>query len=391
MYKFNQNDIFFNTVTTYPKYNFVFYKNGFYINNNSGSLKYFDTNNIVSASGEWISYEKSYSNGDVSLLPLTYSQSIVTASIQRNFIKKSGNGYDEAYTYTSTAFKVLAASNTLNYYKPISAYYDTSYYLNTASVTDNVPLPNYLPANSTAQINPACDVNFIEIPSVFYGRGINPGTVDLQFYITGTLVARAQDTKLNGEIIQTTGSTTGDVIGTILYNEGLLLITGSSSLGAASDYYIQPTSSGGTAISSNPRWIHFGSYVNTVSANPIVSSSYIMSFEGTEIVPTLTMLAHANKNDLNWSNNPSYLQSGSYNNYLAVTSSNTYIENSQLSIKNTISSSFSNYSASFQPQTFINSIGIYDEDGELIGIATVANPVRKTNEQDYTFKLKIDL
>jgi hypothetical protein len=116
-----------------------------------------------------------------------------------------------------------------------------------------------------------------------------------------------------------------------------------------------------------------------------------MSFEGTEIIPTLTMLAHANKNDLNWSNNPSYLQSGSFNNYLAVTSSNTYIENSQLSIKNTISSSFSNYSASFKPQTFINSIGIYDEDGELIGIATVANPVRKTNEQDYTFKLKIDL
>jgi hypothetical protein len=391
MYKFNQNDIFFNTLTTYPKYDFVFYKNGYYINNNSGSLKYFDTSNIVSANGEWISYQKSYSNGNVSLLPITYSQANVTASIQRNFVKKSGNGYDTAYTYTSTAFKILAASNTLNYYKPISQYYNTSYYLNTASVSDNTPSPNYLPTNPTAQINPACDINLIEIPSVFYGRGINPGTVDLQFYITGTLVARAQDTKLNGEIIQTTGSTTGSVIGTVLYNEGLLLLTGSSSLGSASDYYIQPTSSGGTAIASNPRWIHFGSFVNTVSANPIVSSSYIMSFEGTEIIPTLTMLAHANKNDLNWSNNPSYLQSGSFNNYLAVTSSNTYIENSQLSIKNTISSSFSNYSASFKPQTFINSIGIYDEDGELIGIATVANPVRKTNEQDYTFKLKIDL
>lgn len=391
MYKFNQNDIFFNTVTTYPKYDFVFYKNGYYINNNSGSLKYFDTNNVVSASGEWLSYQKSYSNGEVSLLPITYSQANITASIQRNFVKKSGNGYDNAYTYTSTVFKTLAASNTLNYYKPISPYYDTSYYLNTASVSDNTPSPNYLPANSTAQINPACDINLIEIPSVFYGRGINPGTIDLQFYITGTLIARAQDTSLNGEIIQTTGSTTGNVIGIVLYNEGLLLLTGSSSLGSASDYYIQPTASGGTAISSNPRWIHFGSYVNTVSANPIVSSSYIMSFEGTEIVPTLTMLAHANKNDLNWSNNPSYLQSGSFNNYLAVTSSNTYIENSQLSIKNTISSSFSNYSASFQPQTFINSIGIYDEDGELVGIATIANPVRKTNEQDYTFKLKIDL
>jgi hypothetical protein len=103
------------------------------------------------------------------------------------------------------------------------------------------------------------------------------------------------------------------------------------------------------------------------------------------------MFAHANKNDLNWSNNPSYLETGSFDNYLAVTGSTLYIENSALSIKNTISSSFLNYTASFKPQTFINSIGIYDEAGDLIGVATVANPVKKTNEQDYTFKLKIDL
>ena len=96
-------------------------------------------------------------------------------------------------------------------------------------------------------------------------------------------------------------------------------------------------------------------------------------------------------NDLNWSNNSSYLQSGSYNTFLAVTSSTKYIENSELTIKNTVSSSFANYSASFYPQTFINTIGIYNEEGELIAIAKTANPVRKTNEQDYTFKLKIDL
>jgi hypothetical protein len=393
MYKFNQNDIFFNTITTYPKYNFVFYNNNYYINNNSGSLSYFGTNNVVSASGEWLSYQKYYSNGNVSLLPITYSQSNVTASIQRSFVRKNPASYeyDPYYTTNKAAFKILAASNTINYYKAISQYYDTDYYLNDpAGIEENLPIPNYLPSQ-TVYLTPKCDVNIIEIPSVFYGRGINPGTIDLQFYITGTLIARAQDVNLNGELIQTTGSTTGNVVGIALYNEGLLLITGSSSLGTATDNYIQPTSSTGTVLTSNPRWIYFGSYANTVSASPIVSSSYIMSFEGTEIVPTLTMLAHANKNDLNWSNNPSYLQSGSFNNYLAVTSSNTYIENSQLSIKNTVSSSFFNYSASFHPQTFINSVGIYDEEGELIAIATVANPVRKTNEQDYTFKLKIDL
>ena len=60
-------------------------------------------------------------------------------------------------------------------------------------------------------------------------------------------------------------------------------------------------------------------------------------------------------------------------------------------VKNTISSSFANYSSSYQDQTFISKINIYDEDDILIGTAKLAKPVTKTNSTDYTFKLKIDL
>lgn len=398
MYKFKENDIFFNTVTTYPKYNVLFYKNNSYINNQqtegtnqtAGLINYFETNNVVSASAGWLPYEFSYSSGSAGIVPITFSQGSVSSSIQRSFIKKSGDSYDLQYTTSGSIFKILAASNTINYYKTISQYYDTSYFLNSSS-QQNKPVPNYLPSSSTATLNPTTDINIIEIPSAFYGRNINPGSVDLQFYITGALTARAQDIKLNGELIQTTGSTTGSVVGIVLYNEGLLIITGSDSLNnSVTDYYLQPTSSGGTAATSVPKWIYFGAYKNS-TANSIRNTSYIINFEGTEVVPTLTMLAHANKNDLNWSNNISFLQSGSFEKYVSISNSNLYVENSEMLIKNTISSSFLNYTASFKPQTFINSIGIYDEAGDLIGVATVANPVRKTNEQDYTFKLKIDL
>jgi len=398
MYKFKENDIFFNTVTTYPKYNVLFYKNNSYINNQqtegtnqtAGLINYFETNNVVSASAGWLPYEFSYSSGSAGIVPITFSQGSVSSSIQRSFIKKSGDSYDLQYTTSGSIFKILAASNTINYYKTISQYYDTSYFLNSSS-QQNKPVPNYLPSSSTATLNPTTDINIIEIPSAFYGRNINPGSVDLQFYITGALTARAQDIKLNGELIQTTGSTTGSVVGIVLYNEGLLIITGSDSLNnSVTDYYLQPTSSGGTAATSVPKWIYFGAYKNS-TANSIRNTSYIINFEGTEVVPTLTMLAHANKNDLNWSNNISFLQSGSFEKYVSISNSNLYVENSEMLIKNTISSSFLNYTASFKPQTFINSIGIYDEAGDLIGVATVANPVKKTNEQDYTFKLKIDL
>ena len=66
-------------------------------------------------------------------------------------------------------------------------------------------------------------------------------------------------------------------------------------------------------------------------------------------------------------------------------------EKEEMVVKNTISSSFANYSSSYQDQTFISKINIYDEDDILIGTAKLAKPVTKTNGTDYTFKLKIDI
>jgi len=45
----------------------------------------------------------------------------------------------------------------------------------------------------------------------------------------------------------------------------------------------------------------------------------------------------------------------------------------------------------FQKQTWISRIGIYDEDMNLIGIAKPANPVKKTVDRSFTFKLKLDI
>jgi hypothetical protein len=42
-------------------------------------------------------------------------------------------------------------------------------------------------------------------------------------------------------------------------------------------------------------------------------------------------------------------------------------------------------------QVFISEVGIFDEQKNLIGIAKVAKPVKKTEERDLTFKIKIDL
>ena len=46
---------------------------------------------------------------------------------------------------------------------------------------------------------------------------------------------------------------------------------------------------------------------------------------------------------------------------------------------------------SFKKQTYISKVGIYDDQRRLIGIAKLANPVRKTEDREYTFKLKLDI
>ena len=99
------------------------------------------------------------------------------------------------------------------------------------------------------------------------------------------------------------------------------------------------------------------------------------------------MFAHAKERKLNFSNNPTFLSSS----ITAVSQSEIYHEDAEMPIKNIVSSSYKNHSASFKPITYISKVGIYDENKNLIAVASLANPVRKLEDRSYTFKLKLDL
>ena len=59
-------------------------------------------------------------------------------------------------------------------------------------------------------------------------------------------------------------------------------------------------------------------------------------------------------------------------------------------LTNIVKSVYTNFSESFQKTTYISKVGIYDEDRNLIAIAKVATPVKKTEDREYTFKIKLD-
>ena len=228
------------------------------------------------------------------------------------------------------------------------------------------------------------NINLIEIPSLFYGSGIKKGTVELNYYITGTLVATAKDTKQNGELIQTYAlhTTASDlVVGGVMYNHGFIFLVNSSSFTTAYTF---------SGSSVNPSWLYFGMGANDgINASYDLSGSSRLIFSGTHRIPNITMFANAPKGELNWSNNPTYLSFTATGSVLETGS--YYFTEKQRYIHNTISSSIDNYSASFAKATYINRVNIYDEAGNLIGIAKTSKPIKKTEDTDFTFKLKLDM
>lgn len=197
------------------------------------------------------------------------------------------------------------------------------------------------------------------------------------------------------------------VAGVVLYNEGFIILTGSWNL----DEDTQSDYKDDGSANDYPRWTYFGSRLPSGSGdtqsdrshdlsletkdnlktgdNPLDDAFFHIAFSGTNYIPTRTMLAHAPKGRLNHSNNPTYITFNS-NNYES-TGALGYFEGEKVPIKNVVSSSHKNHSASFDKHTYISKIGIYDENRNLIGISKLATPVRKREIDNLTFKIKLDL
>lgn len=275
--------------------------------------------------------------------------------------------YSFSSSFSTERRKIYALKNILNSYKYYSEHYAFS-----SSYGNKYSQP----------------IKIINIPSVMIGSSIDRGSVELGFYVSGSLLAKLEDINKNGELIQTTGSNGyKNVAGVVLYNEGIILLTGSWNLenSFTEKYVYSPTS-----IIDNPKWIYWGAGLNE-SSNLTVSSSFSLNYESNNYVNVLTMLAHADKGDFNYSNNPTYIDYESANNTYIITSSYSYLENNKKNIKNTIKYNYDNYTGSLEKQTYISKIAIYDENKNLIGVAKVSKPVRKPENRDLTFKLKLDI
>ena len=232
------------------------------------------------------------------------------------------------------------------------------------------------------------DVNLISIPSIMYGSSIKKGSLSLKYYITGSLVGELSDYRRNGELVQVgpEGSTgSGSIAGIVLYNEGVVCLTGSWSLDEHDIAYDDHT---------NSKWLYFGygakssnATVPTMTTGSL-SASFLMEYSGTTHTQTLTMMAGAPYGELNHSNNPTFFSSSNNNQY--ISGIYQFVETPK-TIKNSSYSQFTDEDPVPKKVVYISKIGLYDRDKNLIGIAKVATPVRKSDENSYVFKLKLDI
>lgn len=379
--KFQKRDVLRNTIETSPKIKFDIYDSKIYYNSRTPISGAF-TDNI-----------RNVPSGFISLYELNIDRNASQTGLIRPFIDKSSNLY-KFTSITTSDFNTASYGDRMYGEYPLSASITRSVLASSASSQFNA-LKNTLDYysmwsnsfSSLANYDFSTNINLISIPSIFYGSSIKKGTVDLSFYVSGTLIGQLQDTRQNGELIEVTGSSTGSVAGVVLYNEGFILLTGSWALASGSTF-VEDYNNDGTPVSAS--WIYYG--VGTNDGHPpgiIPSSSYSMEMNGVSYVSTLMMMAHADRGEMNHSNNQTYIDFNQTKNY--VSGAYVYQEPSTLEIINVVSSSYIDPTGSFEKTTYISKIGIYDKDKNLIGIASLATPTKKTQDRDLTFKLKLDI
>ena len=370
--KFEQNDIFTNRIKTHPRTYFLVNNNTIYYNNDvmpmsgeetilhtpQGHLNLYEmtVNRFEGTGNDGLIYPFITKQGSLESFKTVSTEPFQGFSygdeIKGEYPASSTIAMD--YYNSSERPRIHALRNTLNYYKSLSQSYSSE--------------------NFDTE-----DVRLISIPSIFYGSSIKKGSVKLNFYKDGALVATVEDSARNGELIQTlpADANEGKVAGVVLYNEGFVLLTG--------DWDLSTHTEGYNGIATEPKW-------NLWGFSPEAPSSWDIDFLGTNYIPTMTMFAHAKQGEFNNSVNPTFVdyEDRKDDSDLLPLRRTRYTEDQELHISNVVKSEHSNATGTFEKTTYISKIAIYDKDKNLIGIAKLATPVKKTESRQYTFKMKLD-
>ena len=384
-FKFNKEDVYVNRTKTYPDYKIFVNDANVTINNDVVT----NASTAVSAGYQTL-YEYNFDTRFDYIHPFIIDGENATRQVFRSMVPSSGSVIYNSQNPNWAQYANLLPGNGQNITSSYLAMTSSLERITTVSSSNyihairNVSRNYYLYSTAFKLTSSLQDstMTMINIPQLFFGSAIKKGSVELNFYVTGTLIARARDEAQNGELKQTgdgiTSTGSGSVVGLVYYDHGFMLLTSSAALYTSS---------------SLNRWLDFGTGLHdgTSSGAGLEDRSFEIKYKGTSYVNTMTMFCHAKAGDLNLSNNPTSLDYSTETKFtLSDTGSTKGFEERQKSIKNVVSSSFENLNDDFKKTTYISKINMYDDKGNLIGVASLAQPIRKEENNGYTFKIELD-
>ena len=406
--KIKPDDIFINRIKTHPLKRFFIYDSEVYVDKNpnvSGS----NTTELSVPAGYVSLYELNIDRASDKIYLFTDDPRYKFAD-KKNFNRLVGLPHRDPTNPTDFVVSDPAITQSLPMSASISRIYSTSStsYFGDQTTTFEInrytsalrasalkynnlsPHFNFVPFGHLSRDLTKSTCNIINIPTIFYESTIKKNTVKLSYYISGSLIAECADTRSNGELVETTGSNSGSVVGVVLYDEGIIALTASHNLDSGNGIVYSGAS--GTAASAS--WLYYGvgAEDEITHHSSISSASFGLEYEGTSYTNVMTMLCHFPKGKFNHSNNPTFVSKTAASGSLTTVQTSSYsFSDHRHEIKNIVSSSYSGYDKDFERVTYISKVGIYDEDGELLMIASLANPLRKREQDEFTIKLTYDI
>ena len=178
------------------------------------------------------------------------------------------------------------------------------------------------------------NLRVITVPEIYFDREILTGSFSASDLNSA---GASRDLFDNGRGGIYSGSLSGTLVGNIFYSEGLISLTKQDLL----DF--------GEASPTNFKWK--------------------VDFKGVHKIPTKIFRCRAPAGQLNASTNPTYFQIP------------TGLEEDNKNLKEIVLP---------EPKTYITTVGLFDEDFELVGIAKTSQPIRKEEAQDILFRIRLD-
>ena len=167
-----------------------------------------------------------------------------------------------------------------------------------------------------------------------------------------------------------TGSTSGFPVGQIFYQAGIVVLTASVLATSLSDATNKPGIKAPGWFGPNNGTTLFWTISQALTGSSISGSCSGLrarianvSFNNTTELNSSIYFCRANNNEFNYSANPTYLSA------------------SKLVTKN---------NADDTPVSYITTVGLYSADNELLAVAKLSEPLKKTPDDEFTLRVRLD-